>query len=381
MAGLAISLDCEPSERRWAVLVVFYLILGLLGAWYLSGTTSPGADLATYQRAGEALYTTGNPYAANAGVPEDYVYRYPPLLAMVIPVLGWPPLWFTLIGFATIVPMVVGYRVSGPAGLLPVALLVGAWGQQLLNGNVQAFVVALLAIVPLTRGAGAIGLAVATMLKIHPVLAIVWYAGRREWRLLGIYGVAMLVLTLIQLPWIPDMIDFYLADPVATETIPACRCGPWGSRRGSSGPRRSGLPRTSSPAPATAGCWRPSSSLLRFRACCSSTWRCCWRRRCLLGRRRARPNDPSQHRQPHRDERERDQEPRERRQPARAGAKHGLDSDQRPGEVVDEGVRTGEDPGEDAQSVAAGTAHPHAGDEDHDADRDPDHDAHRPEQP
>ena len=219
-------------NARWAVLVVFYLILGLLGAWYLSGTTSLGADLQTYQRAGEALYTTGNPYAANVGAPEDYVYRYPPLLAMVIPILGWPPLWFTLIGFATVVPMVVGYRVSGPAGLLPVALLVGAWGQQLLNGNVQAFVVALLAIVPLTRGAGAIGLALATMLKIHPALAIVWYAGRREWRLLGIYGVAMLLLTLIQLPWIPDMIDFYLADPVATETIPgmslrALGVAPW----------------------------------------------------------------------------------------------------------------------------------------------------------
>jgi hypothetical protein len=217
---------------RWAVLVIFYLVLGLLGAWYLSGTTSLGADLATYQRAGEALYTTGNPYAANAGVPEDYVYRYPPLLAMIIPVLGWPPLWFALIGFATIVPIVVGYRVSGPAGLLPVALLVGAWGQQLLNGNVQAFVVALLAIVPLTRGGGAVGLALATMLKIHPALAIVWYAGRREWRLLGIYGVAMAVLTLIQLPWIPDMIDFYLADPVATETIPglslrALGVAPW----------------------------------------------------------------------------------------------------------------------------------------------------------
>jgi hypothetical protein len=207
-------------NARWAVLVAFYLILGLLGAWYLSGTTAPGADLATYQRAGEALYTTGNPYAGNAGVPEDYVYRYPPLLAMVIPVLGWPPLWFTLIALATVVPIVVGYRVSGPPGLLPVALLVGAWGQQLINGNAQAFVVALLAIVPLTRGAGAIGLAVATMLKIHPVLAIVWYAGRQEWRLLGIYGLAMAVLTLIQLPWIPDMIEFYLADPVATDTIP-----------------------------------------------------------------------------------------------------------------------------------------------------------------
>lgn len=205
---------------RWAVLVAFYLGLGLLGAWYLADTTSIGADLATYQRSGEALWTTGDPYAANADVPEDYRYRYPPLLAMLIPVLGWPPLWFALIGLATVVPIVVGYRVAGPAGLLPAALLIGAWGQQLLNGNAQAFVVALLAIVPLTRRAGAIGLAVATMLKLHPALAVVWYAGRRDWRMLGWYAAAMAVLTIIQLPWIPEMIEFYLTDPVATETIP-----------------------------------------------------------------------------------------------------------------------------------------------------------------
>jgi hypothetical protein len=207
-------------NARWAVLVAFYLVLGLLGAWYLADTTSIGADLATYQRAGEALWTTGDPYAANAELPEDYRYRYPPLLAMVIPVLGWPPLWFTLIGIATVVPIVIGYRVAGPPGLLPAALLVGAWGQQLLNGNAQAFVVAFLAVVPFTRGAGAIGLAVATMLKIHPALAVVWYAGRREWRLLGWYAAAMAVLTLVQLPWIPEMTSFYLNDTVATETIP-----------------------------------------------------------------------------------------------------------------------------------------------------------------
>ena len=207
-------------SARWAILVCFYLVLGLLGAWYLSGTTQLGADLATYQRAGDALWTSGDPYAANAGVPEDYRYRYPPLLAMVIPVLGWPPLWFALIGLATVVPFVIGYRVAGPAGLLPAALLIGAWGQQLLNGNAQAFVVALLAIVPLTREAGAMGLALATMLKLHPALAVVWYAGRGEWRLLGWYAAAMAVLAAIQLPWLQPMIDFYVTDPVATETIP-----------------------------------------------------------------------------------------------------------------------------------------------------------------
>jgi hypothetical protein len=207
-------------NARWLVLVGFYLLLGLLGAWYLLDTTQVGADLATYQRAGDALWTAGDPYANAAGVPEDYRYRYPPLLAMLIPVLGWPPLWYGLIVAATVVPMVVAYRVSGPAGLLPVALLIGAWGQQLLNGNAQAIVVAILAVVPFTGAAGAIGLAVATMLKLHPALGIAWYVGRREWKPLAWYVAAMAVLTLVQLPWLPTMVDFYLHDPAATTTIP-----------------------------------------------------------------------------------------------------------------------------------------------------------------
>ncbi len=207
-------------NRRWAVVVALYLVLGLLGAWYLAGTTAVGADLATYQRAGDALWTSGDPWSATASVPEDFRYRYPPLLAMVIPVLGWPPLWYALIAAATVVPMIVGYRVAGPAGLLPAALLVGAWGQQLLNGNAQAFVVALLAIVPFTGRVGAVGIALATMLKLHPALAVVWYLGRREWANLGWFAAAMAVLLLIQLPWLPAMLVFYLNDPAATETIP-----------------------------------------------------------------------------------------------------------------------------------------------------------------
>ena len=207
-------------NSRWLILIGFYLILGLLGAWYLMDTTQAGADLATYQRAGEALWTTGDPYANPISVPEDYRYRYPPLLAMIIPILGWPPLWFGIIAIATIVPVVVAYRVSGPAALLPAALLVGAWGQQLVNGNAQAIVIAILAIVPFTGRLGGVGLAVATMLKLHPALAVAWYVGRRDWKPLAWYAVAMGALAVLQLPWLPAMLDFYLNDPAATTTIP-----------------------------------------------------------------------------------------------------------------------------------------------------------------
>jgi len=202
------------------VLTGLYLLFGVLGALYLWGSTSIGADHGTYQRAADALWSTGDPYRDAALYPEDYRYRYPPLLAMVFPVLGWPPLWFALIAVATAVPIYVGWRQAGPAGLLPAALLVGAWAQQLFNGNAQAFVVALLAIVPFSAAWGAAGLALATMLKLHPALAVVWYVGRREWRLLGWYCAALAALTIIQLPFLGHFVDFYLHDPVATQSIP-----------------------------------------------------------------------------------------------------------------------------------------------------------------
>jgi hypothetical protein len=207
-------------STRWVVLTGLYLLFGVLGGLYLWGSTSIGADHATYQRAADALWSTGDPYRDAALYPEDYRYRYPPLLAMVFPVLGWPPLWFGLIAIATAVPIYVAWRQAGPAGLLPAALLVGAWAQQLFNGNAQAFVVALLAVVPFTGAWGASGLALATMLKLHPALALVWYIGRREWRLLGWYVAAMAVLTLIQLPFLGPFLGFYLQDPVATQSIP-----------------------------------------------------------------------------------------------------------------------------------------------------------------
>ena len=207
-------------DRRWAVLIGLYLAFGIAGAAYLWGTTQAGADLATYQRAGHDLWVTGDPYATAALVPQDYVYRYPPLLAMVIPLLGWPPLWFAIIAVCTAVPVWLAYRQVGPVGLLPAALLIGAWGQQLINGNAQAIVVTLLATVPLYRRAGAIGLAVATMLKLHPVLAVAWYVGRRDWNALAWFVAACAVLVLVQLPWLDDFVRFYTSNPAATQTIP-----------------------------------------------------------------------------------------------------------------------------------------------------------------
>jgi hypothetical protein len=210
----------RPRNPRWLVLIGLYLLFGLLGAWYLSGTTIPGNDLATYQRAGDALWTSGDPYSVGAGLGQEAQYRYPPLLAMLMPILGWPPLWFALVALAPIVPIFFWYRDQGLAGLLVPALLVGAWIQQLLNGNSQAIVIALLVVVPRWRSAGPLLLALATMIKLHPALALFWFIGRRDWRAVGIFLVAIAVLLLVQAPWLGAFVDFYLTDAAATATIP-----------------------------------------------------------------------------------------------------------------------------------------------------------------
>lgn len=220
----------QRSRVGWGVLIGLYLALGIAGAVYLAPTTVIGQDLETYQRAGELLWSGENPYSGQSDLGQENQYRYPPLLAMVIPVLGWPPLWYGLLAVATAATIWLWYRTAGLPGLLVPALLVGAWGQQLLNGNSQAIVVWLLAITPLIGGTGRVGprsvafgpiaLAVATMLKIHPVIGLVWFAGRRDWRAISLYAAACAVLLLVQLPWLDDFIDYYLHDPAAAETIP-----------------------------------------------------------------------------------------------------------------------------------------------------------------
>jgi hypothetical protein len=210
----------QRSRLVWGVLIGLYLALGLAGAVYLAPTTVIGQDLATYQRASDLLWAGENPYAEQSDLGQENQYRYPPLLAMVIPVLGWPPAWYGLLALATAATIWLWYRTAGLAGLLVPALLVGAWGQQLLNGNSQAIVVWLLAITPLSARYGPPALALATMLKIHPVIGLVWFAGRRDWRGIGLYGLAAGLLLLVQLPWLGEFLTYYLTDPAAAGTIP-----------------------------------------------------------------------------------------------------------------------------------------------------------------
>ena len=207
-------------DPRWLLIAALYLAAGLAMAWLLVDSTAVGADLGTYQRAADDLWTHGDPYRSNGEHAEDFQYRYPPLLAMLRPLLAVPAAWFAIIAVATAFPIWLAFRQRGWVGLLPALLLIGPWGQQLLNGNAQAIVIALLALVPLHARAGAVGLAVATMLKLHPALGVAWYLARREWTSLAWFTGATAVLLLIQVPWLGAMVDYYLNDPSATTTVP-----------------------------------------------------------------------------------------------------------------------------------------------------------------
>lgn len=203
----------------WATMVALYSLLGLVGVLVLAPNTFVGADLAVFQQAGRDLLTEGNPYAANATAHYNFQYRYPPLLAMLIPVLGFPPIWYGLLAASTATVFYFWYRDAGWHGLLPIVMLAGPWGQPLLNGNVQPILMLLLALVPRFQRVGAVALAAGTMLKLHPALGTVWYVGRRDWRGLGWYLAAIGVLLLIQAPWLGLFVEYYASDADASITL------------------------------------------------------------------------------------------------------------------------------------------------------------------
>jgi hypothetical protein len=200
----------------WTTMIVLYALIGLLGIAVLAPNTFVGADLAVFQQAGSDLFTVGDPYASNGTAQFNFQYRYPPLLAMVIPVLGWPPLWYALLFASTAAVFYFWYRDAGWFSLLPIVMLAGPWGQPLLNGNVQPILMLLLALVPRFRRVGAVSLAVATMLKLHPALGTLWYVGRRDWRGLAWYIGAIGVLLAVQAPWMGQFLEYYQTDSDAS---------------------------------------------------------------------------------------------------------------------------------------------------------------------
>lgn len=204
----------SAPSRAWqtAGLTLLAISASVFLGWLTVLTTpsTPGNDLAVYQNASADLYSTGSPYTGNLGAPEEAQYRYPPLLAIVMPVLD--PIWFGLILLGVAIPFYLGWRQDGWRGTLwPLAVLgtnVHAIGG---SGNIQPLANGMWAAVPFYRTAGPIILAALTWVKVWPALSLLWYIGRRDWRSLVIYAAAMVVLAIPQLPWLGEWVTYWLS--------------------------------------------------------------------------------------------------------------------------------------------------------------------------
>jgi hypothetical protein len=191
---------------RNVVLVGLFLVAALVLGRYIAPTTYPLADYHTYVDASHSLYAQGNPYLANEDKGLEFQYRYPPLLAMMMPVLRW--IWFPLLGVASVVPLVLRYRASGPEGLLLPIQIAPAWISTVLNGNAQGLTIGMTALAPVWVGSGAVLVAFATWVKLYPICVVVWWLGQRNWTALRWFGLAFIGLGLLQLPWLHDFIAY-----------------------------------------------------------------------------------------------------------------------------------------------------------------------------
>jgi hypothetical protein len=179
----------EPTVRRTLRLVVFALALvgalaGFIVFW-IHLNEDPLADFRAYYDAGARL-NAGRPlYLPEIDPFDPAYYRYPPLLAILMrPVAAFLPyqiaagLWLGLLVATTIITIrVLGARREATwlaMGILGVPI---AWA--LAIGQAQVLVTLFLAI------AAPWSVALAAQLKVLPILAALYWVGRRDWRALG----------------------------------------------------------------------------------------------------------------------------------------------------------------------------------------------------
>lgn len=191
----------SASGRRGVIIVlVLASVLGLLiglGALRLHLFTDPLADVRAYYDAGARLNAGLPLYDQAATIDDPAFYRYPPLLAILFRPLALLPfetaalIWEAILVAVTVLT-IVRLRprrvVLLATGMLAMPLL---W--TLAIGQAQALVTALLAV------GSPWAVAFAGHLKLTPWLVGIYWAGRRDWRSLGLLAAWIAGLGLVQL--------------------------------------------------------------------------------------------------------------------------------------------------------------------------------------
>jgi hypothetical protein len=180
----------------------------LVGAWLTASETSAGEayDARAYWEAAR-----GAPYARPVlGAPVAYYYSpvflqvFGPLLALSFP--AFLAVWYTLNGAAL---------VAVARSWLPVALLTGFVGLEVLRGNIETLMA--LAIVAGFRWPAAWAFILLT--KVTPGVGLLWFVGRREWRSLAIAVGATAAIAAVSFAWAPTLWEAWVASLIANAGV------------------------------------------------------------------------------------------------------------------------------------------------------------------
>jgi alpha-1,2-mannosyltransferase len=224
-----IRLLFKPRVQRALLitLLVVFLAVRAFQFFAFTGVIQWGYDLSAYWRAAQAVLDGGSPYApfqlAGAYSPQQqFLYVYPPFLAVLVAPLAavvddyrlanW--LWAALgAAILAVVVVLVARRERLARGFDLFLLVVAAFAyapvvSELIIGNVHLLILGLLAGAWLALGRRSVGgdtaagvlVAVAALIKVFPVLLVLWFLVTGRIRAAVASLVAMVVLVLATLP-------------------------------------------------------------------------------------------------------------------------------------------------------------------------------------
>jgi hypothetical protein len=199
MARMSTTIRARRERRLHLVAFAAAIIGAALGIYslILHLTGDPLADVHAYYDAATRLNHGLPLYAQTVSTNEAEFYRYPPLLAIVFRPLALLPfeaaaaIW-ELVVVGSLVATIVVLR-PGRQGWLLFGMLAMPILWSVAIGQAQVPVTLLVAI------GSPWSIALATNLKVFPVLIAVWWIGRRDWRSLARFVAWLAALGIVQL--------------------------------------------------------------------------------------------------------------------------------------------------------------------------------------
>lgn len=207
--------------RRWTLrTAAMWLTFAILLSWALAYLVVrlqfwEMRDVEAYWEAALRL-RAGEPLYADPPVPSEYnMYRYSPWFAWL-----WVPLsllpkpvayaaWAAALAVASLAILWALLRIR-TAAALALAAVMAPWLLSLVEvGNVQPLLVAALAF-GISRRSGPLWIGVAASLKAAPLLYVLVYVARREWRRVAL---ALLATVVLAAPILLTDLSYYRSDP------------------------------------------------------------------------------------------------------------------------------------------------------------------------